>query len=47
MREQMRAVLNDRKLASSLAEHGLKTIQQFHTCKHRVDELLQIYQELA
>ena len=47
MREQMRAVLTDRKLATSLAEHGLKTIQQFHTCKHRVDELLQIYQELT
>jgi spore maturation protein CgeB len=47
MREQMSAVLSNRKLAGSLAEHGLKSIQQFHTCRHRVDELLRIYQELT
>jgi spore maturation protein CgeB len=47
MLEQMRAVLNDRKLAQSLASHGLRTIQSRHTCKHRVDELLNIYNELS
>ena len=47
MREQMRAVLNDAKLAQELSRHGLETIRQYHTCKHRVDELLQIYQELS
>lgn len=47
MSEQIRAVLGDETLARSLSEHGLKTIQQRHTCKHRVDELLRIYQELT
>lgn len=47
MREHLRAVLNDDALAQSLAQHGLQTILARHTCAHRVDELLQIYAELA
>ena len=47
MREQLRAVLNDPDLARALAEQGRKTILARHTCAHRVDELLQIYAELA
>jgi len=47
MRAQLRAVLNEPQLASSLAEHGLRTILARHTCAHRVDELLQIHAELA
>jgi spore maturation protein CgeB len=47
MREQMRAIMNDRRLADSLAQHGLKTVQARHTCKHRVDELMDIYRELV
>jgi spore maturation protein CgeB len=47
MRDQMYGLLHDRNLAASIAAHGLKTIQQFHTCKHRVDELLQIYREMT
>jgi spore maturation protein CgeB len=47
MREQMRGVLGDRSLAHSLADHGLRTIQARHTCKHRVDELLRIYNQLT
>jgi spore maturation protein CgeB len=47
MREQLRAVLNDPDLASALAEQGRRTILARHTCAHRVDELLDIYAELA
>jgi len=42
MRKQMRAVLHDRALAKSLAQHGLDTIQSKHTCAHRVTQLLRI-----
>ena len=47
MREQMRSVIDHPDLARAISEHGLKTIHQYHTCKHRVDELLDIYRELA
>ena len=42
MRKQMRAVLNDRPLAQSLVEHGLRTILERHTCAHRVSQLMEI-----
>ncbi|HEX8170843.1 MAG TPA: glycosyltransferase [Thermoanaerobaculia bacterium] len=45
MRDHMRAIVNDRALAQSLATHGLETIQRRHTCAHRVTELLSILQE--
>lgn len=47
MREQMRSVIDHPDLGQTISEHGLKTIHQYHTCKHRVDELLDIYRELA
>lgn len=47
MREQMKNLLAEPALAASLAEHGLKTILQYHTCQHRADELLHIYQQLT
>jgi spore maturation protein CgeB len=47
MRAQMLAVLNDRDLARSLAEHGLRTILARHTCAHRVSELLAIVASLS
>jgi len=47
MREHLRAVLADRDLSRSLAEHGRETILSHHTCAHRVDELLQILHGLA
>jgi spore maturation protein CgeB len=47
MREQLRAVLNDRLLARELAQNARQTILARHTCKHRVDELLGIYSQLA
>ena len=43
----MRALLADKQMARELAEHGLQTIRARHTCAHRVDELLNIYEELA
>lgn len=46
MQKQLRRVLDDPVLASSLAEHGLATIRERHTCGHRVDELLAILDEL-
>ena len=47
MREHLRAVLQDARLCADLSLHGLTTILSKHTCAHRVDELLSIYQQLA
>jgi spore maturation protein CgeB len=46
MLSHVRDVLHDRSLAEELAVNGLETILQRHTCAHRVDELLTIYDEL-
>jgi spore maturation protein CgeB len=46
MREHMRAILNDPALAEELRRNGLETIAARHTCAHRVDELLEICDEL-
>jgi len=40
MRTMMREVLADAALARALARSGRETIEQRHTCGHRVDELL-------
>jgi spore maturation protein CgeB len=45
MKKHMRALLEDKQMARELSEHGLRTIQQRHTCAHRVDELLGIYEK--
>ena len=47
MRRLMRAVIHDRVLARSLAEHGLKTILKRHTCAHRVTQLMDIIESLG
>lgn len=47
MREHLEAVLGAPALARELAEHGRKTILARHSCSHRVDELLAIYDELG
>lgn len=47
MRELLRDVLNDSTLAASLAENGLRTIRERHTCAHRVDELMAIVESLG
>jgi spore maturation protein CgeB len=47
MKEKLRDVLHDPKLAASLAESGVAQIRARHTCAHRVDELLSIYNQLT
>ena len=47
MASALRAVLRDRELARSLAQNGLRTILDRHTCAHRVDELLTVAGELG
>jgi spore maturation protein CgeB len=47
MREHLRSVLNEPRLARSLADHGRRTILARHSCSHRVDELLGIHAELG
>lgn len=47
MRGQLSDVLADPALAASLARHGQRTILERHTCAHRVDQLLALYDELA
>jgi spore maturation protein CgeB len=42
MAAKLRDVISDAALAGELADRGLRTIQQRHTCAHRVDELLRI-----
>ena len=40
-------VLSEPEFAEDLAINGLARIRQRHTCAHRVDELMEIYAELA
>lgn len=47
MERHLKEILNDADLASGLVEGGLETIRARHTCAHRVDELLSIYEELS
>jgi spore maturation protein CgeB len=39
--------LSEPSFAEDLAINGLATIRLQHTCAHRVDELLDVYAELA
>jgi spore maturation protein CgeB len=43
MQTHLSDVLNDSSLAQSLATSGLETVREHHTCAHRADELLSIY----
>ncbi len=45
MTAHLRALLADRDYAAALAAQGLATVLARHTCAHRVDELLAVYQE--
>jgi len=47
MRAALRAILHEPGLAAKLAAHGRQTIEQRHSCAHRVDELLAICASLA
>jgi spore maturation protein CgeB len=46
MKFQMQEILHNPKKSKSLTAHALKTIQNKHTCKHRVTQLMEIYNEL-
>ena len=47
MGEKLNLVLSDKARAQALAARGLATVLKRHTCAHRVDELLNIYEELT
>jgi spore maturation protein CgeB len=44
---ELKRVLEEPELARDLAQHGRETILRRHTCAHRVEELLRIYEELG
>jgi spore maturation protein CgeB len=46
MKEWMQKILSDDALVEEMTSSGLKTIQERHTCAHRVDELYRICGEL-
>lgn len=46
MKKYMKEILLNESFAKELSEHGLETILKRHTCRHRVDELLDICREL-
>ncbi len=46
MEGHLEAILSDPELASSLSDHGRRTVLERHTCAHRVDELLDIVREV-
>lgn len=46
MCRQMWAVLNDGSMAEELARRGRETVLSYHTCAHRVDQLLDIVAQL-
>lgn len=43
----LRMILSEPRAAHEVAERGRKTILRKHTCAHRVDQLLRIYDELT
>jgi spore maturation protein CgeB len=47
MTAHYRAIWSDPALATQLSQHGLETIRSKHTCKHRVDQLLNILELMA
>jgi spore maturation protein CgeB len=46
MKQHMRTLLDEPSLAAELARNGIETICKRHTCAHRVDELMKIYEGL-
>jgi spore maturation protein CgeB len=46
MKEKMRWVLDHPDQAAAIAAHGRKTVLDRHTCRHRVDELLETVAKL-
>ena len=46
MQQHLQTLLKIPDKAHALAAHGLQTIHSRHTCAHRADELLRIYDEI-
>jgi len=46
MMRHLRALLSDPDAAEAMAQRGLRTVLERHTCAHRVDELLKIAADL-
>ena len=47
MKENLSGIIGDEEGAKRISARGLETIRRRHTCSHRVDELLQIHDELG
>ena len=47
MESEIRRLLRDDAARSQMAEQGLKTIRERHSCEHRAKELLEICEELV
>jgi spore maturation protein CgeB len=46
MAAHLEALIADDDRRRALAAHGLDTVRRRHTCGHRVDELVSIYEEI-
>jgi spore maturation protein CgeB len=46
MQRHLSTVMRDAELAAELVAHGLRTIRARHTCAHRVDQLLEIIDQM-
>jgi spore maturation protein CgeB len=46
MTDALQTLLSEPQLQLQLARHGLATIRERHTCRHRVDELLTVVNEV-
>jgi len=47
MMADLRFLLDDERARKQLAQHGIRTIQERHTCAHRARQLISICEELA
>jgi spore maturation protein CgeB len=47
MKAELQRLRLDGKARQQLAENGLQTIRERHTCRHRAEELMSIYEEIA
>ena len=45
--EKIKMILSDSNFKESLKENGLRTILKDHTCKHRAEQLIKIFEEVS
>lgn len=46
MQKHLKSILEDPSFAAELARNGIETIRNRHTCAHRVNELVKIYEAM-